>query len=268
MDIPLLSLYKLCRYTHQGIHTSDKLITFARPCIGYVLQGSAEILLNGQTYTARAGDLLYIAAETEYYSVWSGTPEVQWYSVDFSFADQLAFSDFRFQILHHYPADHWQVMFDCFERDPLRSLGEFYLLLSELYPQMQRSPYVPRYSKISPAVKYLQQNCTKPIRIATLAALCGYSEAHFYTLFQSLMQVSPMTYRTNLLVQRAIRELLETDDSLEAVATRLGFSSANYFCRVFTKTVKKTPGEIRRSGWVCFLGRSSALSDGSLRGSF
>ena len=247
MELPLIKSYRIHRYTHKKLR-AGKWITFDRPCIGHVCCGGAEFLFDGQTYTAAPGDLIYIAAETAYYSVWSGEPTVEWFSVDFSFADPLAFSDFRFQILKNYPAERFYAMMESYENDPLRSLSELYALLADLYPKMERSDYVPRYSKIHPAVEYLKAHYTEPVRVADLAALCGYSEAHFFTLFQDLMQVSPLTYKTNLLMERAMQELLETGDSLDVIAARLGFSSANYFCRVFTKTVKKTPGEIRRSG--------------------
>ena len=246
-DLPLLSSYKIKLLTYDKIR-ARKLIAFARPCIGYLLHGTAEFWLNGQSYTANEGDLIYIAAETEYYSVWTGDPQVQWYSVDFSFSDPLAFSDFRFQILKNYPVWRLNEMYTHFEQDQLASLSAFYALLADIYTHMERSDYTPKYAKIRPAVEYLHDHCTEPVKIAELAALCGYSEAHFYTLFQELMQVSPITYKNNLLAQRAMRELLETNDSLEAIAARLGFSSATYFSRVFAKTVKKTPSEIRRSG--------------------
>ncbi|MBE6702432.1 MAG: AraC family transcriptional regulator [Ruminococcaceae bacterium] len=244
--IPLLSSYKIKRLVYDKMR-AKKFISFARPCIGYLLRGTAEFWINGQSYTACEGDLIYIAAETEYYSLWIGDPQVQWYSVDFSFADPLAFSKFRFQILKNYPVERLNAMCKHFDESPLLSISEFYALLSDLYTRMEQSDYTPKYGKIRPAVEYLREHYAEPIKTAKLAALCGYSEAHFYTLFQALMQVSPMTYKTNLLVERAMRELLETNDGIDAIAARLGFSSANYFCRVFTKTVKKTPGEIRRS---------------------
>lgn len=246
-NLPLLSSYKIKLLSYDKMR-ARKFISFQSPCIGYLLQGTAEFWLNGQSYTASEGDLIYIASETEYYSLWIGDPQVKWYSVSFSFADPLAFSDFRFQILKNYPVGRLNAMHEHFESDPLDSLSEFYALLGDLYTRMERSDYTPKYAKIRPAVEYLQAHCTEPVKIGQLATMCGYSEAHFYTLFQELMQVSPMIYKTNLLVQRAMRELLETDDSLDVIAARLGFSSANYFSRVFTKTVKKTPGEIRRSG--------------------
>ncbi len=258
MQIPLLSKYSIRLYTHRGVQAGHHII-FDRPCIGLVCEGGAEILLDGQTYTAGPGDLIYIAAETEYYSVWGGSPTVSWYSVDFSFSDPMAFSAFRFQILHHYPAERLQRMHALIDSDPLRSLAEFYALLSDLYSKMEQRDYVPKYAKIRPAVEYLNTHYTEPIRISQLAALCGYSEAHFFALFQKQLGISPITYKTNLQIQQAIRQLLETEDSLDVIAARLGFSSANYFCRVFLKTVKRTPGEIRRSGERPHLARATSI---------
>ena len=244
---PLLSEYSIKLLTYQKTR-AKKWISFSNPCIGYLLHGTAEFWLNGQSYTAQEGDLIYIAAETEYYSLWIGDPQVQWYSVSFAFSDPLSFSDFRFQILKNYPVSALNVMFERSEQDPLASLSAFYSLLSDLYARMERGSYTPKYAKIRPAVEHLQLHCAEAVSIAELAALCGYSEAHFFTLFGRIMGVSPMTYKTNLLMQRAMQALLETDDSIESIATRLGFSSANYFCRVFAKTVRRTPSDIRRYG--------------------
>lgn len=247
MSLPLLSDFSIKLLTYDKMR-ARKYITFSNPCIGYLLHGTAKFWINGQCHTAEAGDLIYIAAETEYYSVWIGEPQVQWYSVSFAFSDPMAFTDFRFQILKNYPVGLLNELYETHASSPLAALSAFYALLYDLYGRMERSDYTPKYAKIRPAVDHLRAHCTEPVRVAELAAMCGYSEAHFYTLFQSLMGVSPVAYKMGLTVQRAIRELLETEDSVDVIAARLGFSSTNYFCRVFSRTVKKTPGEIRRSG--------------------
>lgn len=246
MTLPLLSDFGIKLLTYHKMR-ARKHITFSNPCIGYLLHGTAKFWINGQCHTAREGDLIYIAAGTEYYSLWIGEPQVQWYSISFSFSDPLAFTDFRFQILKNYPVGLLNELYEQQKSALLAGLSTFYALLHDLYGKMERSDYTPKYAKIRPAVDHLRTHYTEPVRIADLAALCGYSEAHFYTLFQNLMGVSPLAYKTGLLIQRAMRELLETEDSIDVIATRLGFSSANYFCRVFSRTVKKTPGEIRRS---------------------
>ena len=102
MTLPLLSDFAIKLLTYDKMR-ARKYITFSNPCIGYLLHGTAKFWINGQCHTAEEGDLIYIAAETEYYSVWIGEPQVQWYSVSFAFTDPLAFSDFRFQILKNYP---------------------------------------------------------------------------------------------------------------------------------------------------------------------
>ena len=245
-NLPLLTEYSIKLLSYNKMR-AKKFISFSEPCIGYLLHGTAEFYLNGQSYIANEGDLIYIPALTEYYSLWIGDPQVQWYSVSFAFSDPFAFDDFPFQILRNYPVARLNEMLAHQNEHPLASLSAFYALLEDLHSRMERGLRPPKYTKIRPAIEYLQAHCTEPIQITTLATLCGYSEAHFYTLFRDLMQVSPGTYKTNLLVQRAMRELLETEDSVDAIAARLGFSSANYFCRVFAKAVKKTPGEVRRS---------------------
>ena len=245
-DLPLLTEYSIKQLSYNKMR-AKKFISFSSPCIGYLLHGTAEIYLEGQCYTANEGDLIYIPAQTEYYSLWLGEPQVQWYSVSFAFSDPFVLDDFHFQILKDYPIARLNDMFLQQNDRPFASISAFYELLEDLCTKMERGARPPKYTKIRPAVEYLREHCTEPIRIAELASLCGYSEAHFYTLFRDLMQVSPATYKTNLLIHRAMRELLETDDAVDAIATRLGFSSANYFCRVFSKAVKKTPGEIRRS---------------------
>ena len=64
-SIPLLSEYGIKLLTYQKTR-AKKWISFSNPCIGYLLHGTAEFWLNGQSYTAHEGDLIYIAAETEY----------------------------------------------------------------------------------------------------------------------------------------------------------------------------------------------------------
>ena len=245
MEPSLLSEYRIKLLAFDKTR-AKKFITFPNPCIGYLLHGAAEFWIDGQRHTAAAGDLIYIAAGTEYYSLWTGDPQVQWYSVSFAFRDPLSYSDYRFQILKNYPVGQLNEMYETFEGDPLRSLSAFYALLSDLYGRMERSDYVPEYGRIRPAVKYLQAHYTAPVRVCELAAMCGYSEAHFYTLFQKLMHLSPLAYKNGLLVQHAIRALSDTQDSIEQIATQLGLSSANYFCRLFAKATGKTPAEFRR----------------------
>lgn len=44
-----------------------------------------------------------------------------------------------------------------------------------------------------------------------------------------------------------MNDLLNTNEKLEIIANRNGFSSGNYFCKVFKKSVGMSPNEYRRN---------------------
>lgn len=243
----LVSGYLINKFQYQYNHTAGCVISFPRPCIGYVLHGTAEFLYRGNTFFARSGDLIYIAAETKYYSVWSGLPKIEFYSIDFSFSSNYAFSDYRFQILKHFPRDLFDKMYAYFSTDPLASAAHFYLLLSDIYKKMKREAYFAKSASIEPAIQFIEEHYTENITVNQLSKLCGFSEPRFFVLFREATGVSPIAYKHNIIVQHALDYLSFTDLTIEEISDKLGFSSSNYFRKIFYKITKKTPKAVRRS---------------------
>lgn len=81
--------------------------------------------------------------------------------------------------------------------------------------------------------------------VEEVAVRIGVSPAHFARVFQKETGVSPIQYLTRLRLQFAINDLLNTPDTLEVIARRNGFSSGNYFCKVFRKHLNCSPTEYR-----------------------
>ena len=52
--------------------------------------------------------------------------------------------------------------------------------------------------------------------------------------------MSPIVYKHNILIQHALDMLIHTDLSIEEISVKLGFSSANYFRKIFCKIVHKS----------------------------
>jgi len=240
-----ITTFDISKLQFHGTHSAAPVITFYRPCIGYLLKGRGDFLYQGNNFSAEEGDLIYIADETKYYSVWTGYPEVEFYSMNFSFNNKLAYLDYRFQILKNYPRDIFDKIYQNREKNFLTAMSGVYELLSDIYIKMDKSPYTPMNSKIKPAITYMEEHYTEEINIAFLSKLCNYSEPHFYAIFREITGVTPITYKHNILMQHALKFLSETDYSIEQISTMLGFSSANYFRKVFYKTFGKTPKEIR-----------------------
>lgn len=55
------------------------------------------------------------------------------------------------------------------------------------------------------------------------------------------MKLTPMQYLTRLRIQSGMYDLLNTEDDLETIAKKNGFSNANYFGKVFRKQAGVKP---------------------------
>ena len=99
------------------------------------------------------------------------------------------------------------------------------------------------YSKISAAKKYIDENYTEDINIATLANMCYMSETHFRRLFFRLMGITPTEYKTNKRILKAKDLLLTGDYSVAEAANLVGIYDANYFSRIFKKKTGFSPTE-------------------------
>ena len=95
--------------------------------------------------------------------------------------------------------------------------------------------------KIRHGAQILEQSCLKDITIADVARECYVSVSTFRRLFTKHYGVSPMQYRNQLRIKHATMLLSDGEYTVAEVAELSGFSSVNYFCRLYKKIVGKTP---------------------------
>ena len=76
----------------------------------------------------------------------------------------------------------------------------------------------------------------------------GQSYFHQARLFKRIYGITPNQYITMLRIERIRMLLAETDLSITAIATRLGYTDLAYFSRFFTKHIGQSPSRYRRSG--------------------
>lgn len=244
--ISYINYFRITKLQFMNSHTAGVLQCFERPCIGYILKGEVEFLYQGKKLHAEQGDLVYIAKGTKYYSVWSGFPEIEFYSIDFMFTNSADKQEFQFQILKNYPPNKIDKIYDCFQTAPMEGLGLFYFYLQALYANLKPETVPVELDDVQPAISYLEANYTKKIYVKKLAALCGFSESRFFTLFKSATGFSPIDYKNNLLIQHSVALLAETKKSIEQISDELEFSSVSYFRTLFKKVIGKNPKDIRK----------------------
>lgn len=81
--------------------------------------------------------------------------------------------------------------------------------------------------------------------IRQLAESLGVSHEHLCRVFRREKHMTPGQYLTSLRIQGAMNDLLNSEDTMEIIAAKNGFSNANYFEKVFKKYVNSTPARYR-----------------------
>ena len=89
-----------------------------------------------------------------------------------------------------------------------------------------------------------QSEITRPFLASELAV----SERHLTRCFQQELGISPISYLNRYRIQRA-KDLLDHGNSnITEIAFAVGFSSSNYFGRVFKDEIGKSPSEYLQNG--------------------
>lgn len=102
-------------------------------------------------------------------------------------------------------------------------------------------------SLINSATHYMSENIERRVTLKELADFVGYSESYFYRKFIEAFEIPPIEYFNRLKINKASIYLIKTNMSIVQIATKMGFSSADYFSRLFKKQVGITATEFRKS---------------------
>ena len=83
-------------------------------------------------------------------------------------------------------------------------------------------------------------------RVGRLAARVGMSERHFTRRFTEEVGVSPARYVTSIRLESARRALETTPDTVDSIARRCGFGTAETMRRTFARRLGTSPDDYRR----------------------
>lgn len=93
--------------------------------------------------------------------------------------------------------------------------------------------------------RYLKQHYYQPDIISNLCDTLNCSHSHLSREFKKQKHITIISCITSLRLEQSIYLLLNTPKSIEEIATECGFSSGNYFSKVFYKKLKVTPSSYR-----------------------
>jgi len=96
------------------------------------------------------------------------------------------------------------------------------------------------------AVALMHEDCAHDWTLDTLARAVGMSRSVLAERFRDAMNDTPLSYLRTVRLQRAMRLLAESDDTLERIAMQVGYTDAFSFSKAFKRAVGRSPGEYRR----------------------
>jgi AraC family transcriptional regulator len=100
--------------------------------------------------------------------------------------------------------------------------------------------------RLKRVLDYIEDRLPRPMELAELARIGGYSVSHFRAGFQRAMGCSPSTYVMRRRVICAQMSLAKKTLSLSRIATDCGFVDQAHFTRRFRATTGVTPAQYRK----------------------
>ena len=248
-----ITQFNVMHYRYKQVRHHDCSSGYPFIGIGILIRGQATFTAqNGKKIELYEGEAIYIPKGQLYYSDWSGTPDIDFYSISFDYLSQHAAA-------HYYPLQKftytdailtaaksaYKLINSDSEEDHYLAISKFY----EIYPQIKRALSVAHhntsYLEIMQAVAYIEQNCTADFCVSTLAKMCNMSESKFYAAFKLGTGYSPTEYKNHVRIMRAEQMLTQNSCSIEYICEQLNFCSPAYFRRVFRAHTQMLPSQLK-----------------------
>lgn len=236
-------------------HTNVPHIRRVDASFGAILRGS--VLMKTQQakeVTAKSGDVIYIPNGIICDTFWSGTPEIEYFSLHLygaaaqslpSWALQRLSPEITGTAMENIKKIH-ELLSTGEAADRFRALSRLYGFLADIDGQMHIGSGSSLPSALLYALRYIEEHFRENIPISKLAAECYISESSLYHMFRSELGTTPNFYHISYRIDAAATMLRQCSLSLDEIAEAVGFSSASYFCEMFKKLNGMAPGAYRR----------------------
>lgn len=134
-------------------------------------------------------------------------------------------------------------IFDCHSYQSLYDCCQD--IYSKLIPLTSEPTLSKHQSVILQVLKYVENNYMKNIGAREIAEFCEISTGYLSTIFGQTSYGSIPQYITSYRLKEALSLLFDENLSIAEIASNCGFSSANYFSKMFKKQYGFSPSDAR-----------------------
>ena len=226
--------------------TNDKL--FSR--FFYVINGTITFDKGtAKEITASAGTVVYLPNNVTYKSEWSAGTEGKYISVNFqldklyiSLPDNICIAAVD---KNNYYLNMFKKIYDIWIKGALgykiEVLSEIYRLIYSLMSENIYSHAKTEHNIIYKGILYLENNYLSDVSVSELADMCNTCESNFRRLFRRYKQMSPVTYKNHLRIQKACDLLRTGEYSVTEAAYAVNIDDISYFYKLFTRFAGCSP---------------------------
>ena len=267
----MVAIKKICDYRNEEIHDHD----FVE--ILYVLEGAGRHCVDGEEFTVKAGDLLFINyGSTHAFFVddklvaYNLMIRVDYFTKNMIKDDNLfymlALTSFE-KIQHELNNRSPLVSFDYSERGDLANLFdniELELSKNELGKLLVLDSYIniilcKVFRKIfvkdsdkdllipQDILDYINEHFNEKISLGDLSQRCFYNPAYFSRLFKKAFNMSFTDYIMDIRLKHCCELLKNSDYTIDRIIEECGFSDRNTFYERFKNKYGCTPSEYRNT---------------------
>ncbi len=250
-----LCMKELCvsRNSFVNSHFYDTGGRRANSAFIFVVRGELELAMLNERRRFSAGTLVYIPEGSRYSSFWSGTPEIEFFTLHIINNHPETGESYGLQAVDGLdPAETAARVTEIFELmatggrvERVRAIGLYYGLYADVLPRLAVSPPVKYNPALLAAVDYIDAHYAEDFGIDDLAAVCHISASRLSHLFRSELGTTPVRLRGEIRLEHASAMLRAGELPIADIAERCGFNSIVYFDKAFKSVTGFTPGEYR-----------------------
>ncbi len=135
----------------------------------------------------------------------------------------------------------------------LETKGNIYKVCAYMFENLVKSSSASNTTKkvtaimnIENSLHYIHTNYDKKLSVEDVASMCGYSKSNFCKIFKNITGDTFHNVLNAHRVKIASIFLKTTNQSIEEVSSKVGFTDAKSFCRIFKQIKGITPGTYRK----------------------
>lgn len=248
--------FRACHFSSED--TNNNLLNIHHDRLIYVHEGEGEFIVNGQEiefspnhiYIFQRGRELSISRHNSY-----SMSVLQMKAIILYRLNLFDFIHLKESYKVKSPVDYqyiFNMLVDTQKKEEMCSLNRIGLASILLSPIEINKPIHELHElrkslhRFEPVLEYIDKNFHKNIKVSFLAELIQLSETYFATSFSKAMGTSPLSYINQRRIEEVKYLLVEKNDTLEKIASFVGYKDASHLTKVFKDQMDMTPGKYRR----------------------